>query len=202
MEVTYSEGFYKSLKKMFNRFSWYYRLWELFRYDIPRFFKNIFVFRKALWSFTWYNGESSLNMFKTGIIETERKTRKQGLEIESSRMKKVDKMKRAIYLMDCFVNDNFIDLAEKELGLDVKHGDFFGDKKGEQLSDQDQVNNGKIFDLSRKLDTEYWTELWQIIKGQEDSIFKIPERLNLSWEERNDYWDDQFDGSGLRGWWD
>ena len=32
-----------------------YRYWDIIRYDIPNFFRNIKRFRKGLWHFRWYD---------------------------------------------------------------------------------------------------------------------------------------------------
>lgn len=51
--------------------------------------------------------------------------------------------------------------------------------------------NRKFFKRVTELEEEEWVELWTIIKGQDYSTF-----------DKEKEFDDQFDGSGIRGWWD
>jgi hypothetical protein len=43
----------------------------------------------------------------------------------------------------------------------------------------------------REIEEEEWIELWDIMKGQDSSVYF-----------KGGKWDDIFDGSGMRGWWD
>jgi hypothetical protein len=124
---------------------------------------------------------------------------KYGLEVEHSKSKKVMKMWRAAKLMEHFIEDNFIELAEKELGeLIINRFEFepVPDKPGySRLVDNDtpeeKDHNDKIFKRAREIEELMWSELWDILKGQDYK--KFSDEID---------WDKQFDGSGLRGWWD
>lgn len=195
MQVVATDSFFKSLKKMMRNNTWYVKLYDTFRYDIPGFVRNIIRFRKELWRFRNWDSGYNLEIFKRSLEITARYMELYGLEIESSRNKKVAKMKRAIELLNNTVEDNFIEQAEKELGIEVVT-DFYFEKQedgtyrmGDNETEEERKNNRKIFDRAGEIEEQQWKELWEIFKGQG----KCPDGTE---------WDDWYDGSGLRGWWD
>ena len=94
---------------------------------------------------------------------------KKGHEVDHSRLKKVDKMKRAIDLLDYHINDTFYELAEIELGLKYTYKgilfekidgkDLFKMKNKTPLTKIEKENNKKIRDLSIVLEQKTWDEL-------------------------------------------
>ena len=113
-------------------------------------------------------------------------------------------MNRTIYLLDCFIEENFYEVAEKELGLTRVVNFKFEpcvDRPGSSYmvdlcTDEEQVNNNLIREHAKKLEKEYWNELWTLIKGQDSDKFQF--NIDNHDEEFNKW----FDGSGIRGWWD
>ena len=202
MEVKFKNTFFESFKRMINRERWHWKLWDLFRYDIPRFFRNLWLFRKNLWNHTWYNGDSSvLPWVKTAVDDMAWRIEKHGHEIEESRMKKVVKMRRLSYLIDVCVKDEFIDEAEKELGFKYVYYPFefeevLGNDKVYTLKQnetpEDKENNSKLLNRSHEIQKEYWEELCAIIKGPDYDVMRASD----------EDWDKLYDGSDLRAWWD
>ena len=202
MEIRFKNTFFESFKRMINRERWYWKLWDLFRYDIPRFFHNLWLFRKNLWNHTWYNGDSSvLPWVKTAVDDMAWRIEKHGHEIEESRMKKVAKMRRLSYLIDVCVKDEFIDEAEKELGFKYVYYPFefeevLGNDKVYTLKQnetpEDKENNSKLLNRSHEIQKEYWEEICAIIKGPDYDAMRASE----------EDWDKLYDGSDLRAWWD
>ena len=212
METRFGDTFIKSLKRMSNRERWYWKTWDLFRYEIPRFFRNLWLFRKNLWNHTWYNGDGSvLPWVKTAVDDMAWRIEKHGNEIEESRMKKVSKMRRLSYLIDVCVKDEFIEEAEKELGINYFYGNFEFEEiegrtydnplgeKNEKLytlkqneTTKQKENNLKILTRSHQIQKEYWEELCAIIKGPDYDAIR----------DSGEDWDEQLDGSDLRAWWD
>jgi len=200
MEMQTTDLFFNSFKKMISRERWYWKTWDFLRYDTPRFLKNLWLFRKDLYNYHWYSGQHTVLPFmKTTLMDMAAKIDKYGLEVEHSKSKKVMKMWRAAKLMEHFIEDNFIELAEKELGeLIINRFEFepVPDKPGySRLVDNDtpeeKDHNDKIFKRAREIEELMWSELWDILKGQDYK--KFSDEID---------WDKQFDGSGLRGWWD
>lgn len=202
MKIEFKDTFFESFKRMINRERWYRKLWDLFRYDTPRFFRNLWLFRKNLWNHTWYNGDSSvLPWVKTAVDDMAWRIEKYGHEVDESRLKKVAKMRRLSYLIDVCVKDEFIDEAEKELGFKYVYYPFefeevLGNDKVYTLKQnetpEDKENNSKLLNRSHEIQKEYWEEICSIIKGPDYDAMRASE----------EDWDKLYDGSDLRAWWD
>jgi len=199
MEIKFKDSFGKSIERLVRHNSWWYKTYELFRYDLPRFFKNIWKFRKGLWNHYWFDHHGTLKLLKIALIDISNNVEKYGNEIDETRLKKVAAMRRAIELIKNYNEDNYIDMAEKELGELIMHDWEFEpvpDKPGySQLVDKDtpeeKEHNRKVFERAREIGEEEWSELFVILKGQDYTKFN-----------KDVDWNKQFDGSGLRGWWD
>lgn len=210
METNFAPTFWDSLKRMVNRQKWYWKTWDFLRYDMPRFFRNLWMFRKDLYNYRWYSGQNAVLPFmKTALKDMAAKIDERGLEIEHSKSKKLDKMRRATYLMERFIEDDFIELAEKELGELVCYGFEFEpvpDKPGysrivDKETPEEKEHNSNVFARTREIQEQMWTELWTIIKGQDYSDFeKI--KGDADWKQQDELYRNWFDGSDLRGWWD
>jgi hypothetical protein len=199
MEIKFADSFGDSLKTMIRHNTWWYKTYDLFRYDLPRFFKNIWRFRKPLWNHYWFDYNGSLEFMETSYTNMVDNIEKRGNEIDKTRLKKVQAMRRAIEILKNCREDNYLAMAEKELG-DLIFNDWefedVPDKPGfSQLvdndTDEERVHNRKIFDRSNEIQEKEWSELFVILKGQDYTKF-----------DKEIDWNEQFDGSGLRGWWD
>ena len=177
------------------------KIWDFFRYDLPNFFRNLWLFRKNLWNHRWYGGESSiLPWVKTAVDDMSWKLEKYGNEVEIPRMKKVEKMKRLSYLIDICVNDKFIDIAESELGEFTFNPFLFESILSEdgwvELKDnetpEEKERNDKIIQRCKEIEKEYWNELISILKGPDYEEF----------DNSTKEWDEWYDGTDLRNWWD
>jgi hypothetical protein len=199
MEVKFADSFGKSIKALISHNTWLYKTYHLFCYDLPRFFKNIWRFRSALWNHYWFDYGSTLEFMEISLINMSDNVEKRGLEIDKTRLKKVQSMRRAIEILKNCREDNYIDMAEKELG-DLIFNDWefedIPDKPGfsklvDNLTLEEETHNRKVFDRSKEIQEKEWSELFVILKGQDYTKF-----------DENIDWNEQFDGSGLRGWWD
>jgi hypothetical protein len=199
METQFADSFGDSLKTMIRHNTWWYKTYELFRYDLPRFFKNIWRFRKPLWNHYWWDHHGSLTFLEVTFTHMSNNVEKHGNEIDETRLKKVAAMRRVVELIKNYNEDNYIDMAENELGSLILHDWEFEpvpDKPGySQLVDKDTTeekeHNRKVFERSREIQEQEWDELFVILKGQDYTKF-----------DKDIDWNKQFDGSGLRGWWD
>jgi len=202
MKTNFTDTFFESFERMINRQRWYWKTYDLFRYDLPNFFRNLWLFRKNLWNHTWYNGDGSiLPWVKTAVDDMTWKIETRGHEVDESRMKKVAKMKRLSYLIDVCVHDKFIEEAEKELGIEmILHPWEFVSAEGHEgsyeLLDKDtpeeKEHNHKILERSHQIQKEYWEELCYIIKGPDYDTIR---------ESGEDFYE-KLDGTDIRGWWD
>ncbi len=110
METNFAPTFFDSVKRMVNRQRWYWKTWDFLRYDMPRFFRNLWMFRKDLYNYRWYSGQNAVLPFmKTSLVDMAAKIDERGIEVEHSKSKKLDKMRRAAYLMERFIEDDFLD---------------------------------------------------------------------------------------------
>lgn len=209
MKVAFADSFLESLEKLAWHESKPYKFYSFFRYDTPRFLKNVWLFRKALYNYYWFDQHGVLKFMETGFDDMAANSEKRGYEIRESKEKKIEKMRRAAQLIRNYNEDNYIDQAEEKLGKLVLHEWEFEpslDHPGSyQLIDKDtpeeKEHNSKVFALAREIGEAEWTELIEILRGQDYSKFKTePDESDpdKSW----DYWQSQFDGSGLRSWWD
>jgi len=191
MKVEASDTFFESLERL----AWYdtklWKVWEFIKITIPRFFKNIWRFRKELASHEWWDYRYTLEMLYRSLVIMESKMH-DGMEIRETRDKKVEKMQRAIQLLKHKLDDDYTARIEAELGKLILHDWEFEELENgnHRLIDNDtpaeRKHNRMIFKEAHKLEDKEWIELWNILKGTKYSKT----------------WGDAFDGTDMRGWWD
>lgn len=215
MEIKFANTFEKSLKKLIRQNTWWYKTYSLFRYDIPRFFKNTWKFRKALWNHYWFDHHGTLRFMEIGIRDMAEKIEKYGIEVDKPRLKKVAAMRRAADLIRNYNEDLYLDMAEAELGeINYKKPLFEKDEKNPDyylMVDNDtpdeKEHKSKVYARTREIEESEWNELWTIIKGQDMEEFrdfykKVKSGEANDFEKEQGEWDNWFDGSGMKGWWD
>ena len=207
MKIQFADTFTDSLRTLIRHQTWWYKTYSLFRHDLPRFFKNIWKFRKGLWNHYWFDHHGTLKFLEIGLTDMADRIEKDGMEVDSSRLKKVTKMRRAVELIKNYNESNYIDMAEKELGnLISRDWEFedIEDKPGfsrllDNDTEEEKVHNRKVFNRATEIEEKEWKELFEILKGQSHSEYLM--FLDKS-EDKKSAWDIWFDGSDLRGWWD
>jgi hypothetical protein len=193
------EDFYYSVK---------YRGNEIFDFifkDLPQIIKNFWTFRKVISGYRWYGGHYSIfPILEVAIKDMALNTKEKGFVIDEVRLKRVAKMKRLAKLLNDINEDKFIGYAEGELGelifreWDWQETNITTDESNENFyqlieteTPEEQEHNRKVFDRARKIEEEAWNEIWTILKGQDCTEFN----QDIDWKK-------QFDGTGIRGWWD
>ena len=166
--------------------------------SVKLFVKNSWHFRKELSSY--YPWQYDLKFLKKTIETTRDVMIKYGNEEPISKNKRIGAMNRTIYLLDRFIKEDFSDEAEEELDLKRIGNYYFKKIEGSEnytmendCTDEEKKINGIIFNRSIEIEREYWDELWNLIKGQD--------RYENKFQSDQEF-DDWFDGSGIRGWWD
>ena len=192
MKVETSESFFESLERL----AWYdtklWKVWEFIKITIPRFFKNIWRFRKELAQHEWWDYRYTLEMLYRSLSIMVVKLEKDGIEVDSSRDKKVASIKRALELLKHKLDDDYTERIEAEYGELILHDWEFEDLGDgtSRLIDNDtpaeRKHNRMVFKEAHKLEDKEWIELWNILKGTKYSKT----------------WGDAFDGTDMRGWWD
>jgi hypothetical protein len=150
-------------------FSYYTRnIWVFIRWDIPRFFKNVWRFRKELTRFAGWDWYYSLSMLRKSLMIQEESMRKDSNEYEPTLKLKLYYMRRSIYLMDCILGDNFHDMAEERLGYKTAFKEFklesIEGSTSKRLvwadeTDEEREKNNNIFMESSKIEKETWKRL-------------------------------------------
>jgi len=210
MKIGFADSFGDSIKTLIRHNTWWYKTYSTIRYDIPSFLKNIYRFRKMLWNHRWWDYRYTLEALQTSLEIMEKKMH-DGMEVRESRDKKIAKMQRAIQILKNINDDKYTEMAEDELGPLVMYDWEFvecEDRPGySQLVDKESSaekrHNRKVFNLARKLESTEWKELWQIFEGQDIRGYKkISKSLTPEEHKNRDVWNEWFDGSDMRGWWD
>jgi len=211
MEVNFADSFTKSLKRLVWHQHPVYKFYEFFRYKLPMFFENLWFFRKELWEFRSWDYGFNLMMLRRSLEKTVNTIEYYGHEIDESRMKKVQKMKRVIELLNHVRSDSYTEMAEKELG-EVRHIDWefeeVPDNPGymrliDNESQQDTEHNRKVYNRADEIEKQEWKEIWRILEGQEhEDYVKLLESASEEDRRKTDLWYKWFDGSGMKHWWD
>lgn len=211
MKVTFADSFGKSIKRLIWHQHPVYKFYEFFRYKLPMFFENLWFFRKELWNFRSWDYSFNLSLLSRSLEKTVNTIEYYGHEVDESRMKKVQKMKRVIELLNHIRSDSYIEMAEKELG-EIKNVDW----KFEQIAEspghmrlvdnenpEDVEHNRKVYNRADKIEAEEWKEIWKILEGQDHGEYvKLMESTSEEDKRKTDLWYKWFDGSGMKHWWD
>jgi hypothetical protein len=218
MKVNITDTFTKSLKKLIMKQSWWYKIYSILRWEVWTFLSNIWKFRKELWEFRWWDYHFTLQMMRRSFTIME-KGMHDGLEVRVSRDKKIKQMGRLIELLDNKIEDRYVELAEKELGYEIVFKGFEFEEvdtlnsNGEKLyqmvdneTDEENKLNKAIYDRSREIEEVQWKEIWRILEGQDiddysNQMLDVIQPKETENSKEKD-WNDWFDGTGLRGWWD
>ncbi len=114
--------------------------------------------------------------------------KERGMEVSETREPKVKAMARALELLKHKLDDDYVERAEAELGP-LSDWEWETDENG-VLIDRDtpeqKKHNRAVFKLAIDTENKEWKELWEILKGS-----KYSKSYN-----------DKFDGTDMRGWWD
>ena len=122
---------------MSYKYTWFDRTRRFIFREIPNFFINIYKFRKALWRHHWWDYSGTLHFIEIGVNDIAKNLENKGLEVDHSRMKKVDKMKRLVEILRNKREDRYFDIVEKEMNLNFKvtfENNFDKEKKIKFLS--------------------------------------------------------------------
>ena len=151
-------------------------IWDFLFFHLPRFIKNFWKFKGVLYNHYPYDYHSTLCFLQVALKDISDYCEKYGYEIEVPRIKKVKKMRRAVKIIENINEDKYQELAETKLGI--------------EYSDDSEANR-LIIEKAIALEIDEWNELMGILKGQDYSKF-----------DRDTDFYEQFDGSGLKTWWD
>ena len=208
MKVEFKKTFFESVEKVIWYDSKLFKVWDTITRGIPRFITNVYKFRKELYDHAWWDYRYTLEMLHRSLVIMESKMH-DGMEIRETRDKKVQKMQRAIQLLKSKIDDDYADRAQLELGeIAWRPFEFEETEDGNyKMIDNDTAaekkHMTKVFAYARKIEEAEWKELWKIFEGQDYKDYqKITKKLTPKEMQDMNVWNDWFDGSDLRGWWD
>jgi len=161
------------------------------------FIKNIWLFRKALTDFYWWDYSALIQFMNIGLNEMTSGIENKGSETHTTKSKKILKMRRACEILQNHIDDNYREMAENILGKSLDYELKFirlEDNPGlfsveDGLTEEQRNHNLNVFLKSHELEIKEWKEFCDIIKGQDDF-------------SEEDNCEEKFDGSGLKNWWD
>jgi hypothetical protein len=108
-------------------------------------------------------------------------------------MSKVQAIQEAIDLIDNILEDDYISVAERELGVEF-------------IDTTDAKEAMKVINRSTELADKDWKRLWRILEGQNHTEYvMLLDRHNIQsqfQDKHDDLWAQWFDGTGMKGWWD
>jgi len=208
MKIMFNNSFFQSLKTISRHETWWYSTYEAIRYKIPMFLKNIWFFRKNLWEFRGWDYSFNLSLFAKSLEKTSQ-VLENGHEVKITRLKKVEKIQRVIKIINDMRESTYIQRAENELGELILHDwEFETIENGynqiiDKESPEEKEHNRRIYERAREIEQEDFNELWDILKGQNYDEFHSTFK-DLSEEEKmkHDHWENWFNGSGIKNWWD
>lgn len=192
MKVHVTDTFTKSLKKLIWHQHWLYKTYATFRYDIPLFIKNIWRFRKELYSHQWWDYRFTLQMLHRSLTIMEEGMSSKGFEVSETRDPKVQSMRRALELLKHKLDDDYLDRVESELGELIMHDwEFEPVENGnvrlvDKETEEENAHNRLVIETARELEEVEWKELWEIFKGT---------KLSKKYGKK-------YDGTDMRAWWD
>lgn len=160
--------------------------------ELPNFIKNVWIFRKSLTNFCWYNFDGTLMFIKDSLDHSIPLYETRGYEIESSLNLKIYKMKRLQWLLQVKEDHSYMELAEKEIGNLYKEPFIFRKIEGDDdyyelvsnLTPEQDEHNTKIYQRGHEIEEQHWNEIMKILKGNTIIDYKR-----------------DFDGNGIRNWW-
>jgi len=209
MDMIIADTFLPSLKRMINRQRWYWKLYDAIRYDTPRFVRAFWRYRNDMWNDRPWDAMGSMRFVRTHLNHLANYLEKYSNEVEESLNKKIAKIRRAVELLDHYIEDKYIDLAEERLGKTVTVNFKLLPRDKDSLrelkftnTEQEELDNKEIFALSSEIEEKEWFELFEILRGQDIELYrKDIEKLSQEDKNNKDHWNKWYDGSGLKGWW-
>lgn len=138
---------------------------------IKNYLRNCLRFRKELTEFKDFDYSYNLKLFKKSLEFTRNFLRDRGHEVEEDRLPKIYTMNRIIYLLECFENDVFMELAENQLGYEYTYHFHFEERPDgnyEFISDNNkrqEDKNNALLRLSVEIEDKMWKELWKLLEN-------------------------------------
>ena len=163
MEVKAKNSFFQSLKRLTWESSLIYRTYNTIVKQLPEFFKNVWRFRRELWSHRWWDHSFTLMILRKSVEIQANGMETKGYEVKESSDKKIVKMRRLCQIIDNIVDSNYIMMAEEIHGqINYKPLRFIetGNEDFYMLADDDtpeeKDHQRKVYKEAHRLEQKEW----------------------------------------------
>ena len=202
-------SFWKRVSQWFSRKLYAVKLW----YHTKRLYlKNLVLFNKMAKNYYPWDYRSQVDLFVFGL-ETLANWMEHGNEVDWSRNKKIAAIRELIDLLkngyDNGVSDEYFGVGEENV---ITHVTEYEDGSiGFKTIDEEsrkikEESNNRYQEELKKAREAFYNRVFYLIRGQKLGEQFDKQRENETLEEYYKRWDkykeENFDGSGIEGWWD
>lgn len=211
MSIAFSQkerNFWKRISLWFST-KWYFV--EMWYHTKKRYFKNIILFNKIAKNYYPWDYQSQIELFAFGL-EHLANCMEHGIEIDWSRKKKVAAIRELVDLLkkgyEDEVSDKYLGLGEDDVITHVteyEDGSIGFETKDEESQKIKKASTERYEKELKKARDAYYDRIFYLIRGQklQEQFEKRRDDENL--EQYYKRWDkfkeENFDGSGIEGWW-
>ena len=131
--------------------------------NLIRFFKNIYTFRKDLWSHTDYDSMDSLSMFNTSLKNLSKHMHKagnQGFHFNKRR----SALDKTISLIDKVLNHEYLDTSK------IEKTNFYDGETSFSRKESVTVNFSELLKKSTEEEDRDWSRIVTLLKSRQFGI--------------------------------
>lgn len=181
-------------------------------YAVKLYFQNLLLFNKVAKNYYPWDYQSQVDLFAFGL-ERLAKCIENGHEVEWSSNKKVAAIRELVDLLksgyEDEVDDKYLGVGQDNVVTHVKEyedGSIGFETIDEESKKIQEASHKKYTEELKKARKAYYDRVFYLIKGQDLGKQFGEKRDDENLEEYNKRWDkfnkENFDGSGIEGWWD
>jgi hypothetical protein len=195
---------------------WFSRKWyfvEMWYHEKMRYIKNIILFNKMAKNYYPWDYQSQIDLFVFGLETLANYMEKRGHEVDWSRNKKVAAIRELVHLLkngyENGVDGEYLGKGEENV---ITHVTEYEDgSTGFEVIDEEskkikEESSKRYQEELKKARKAYFDRVFYLIKGQDLGEQFGSQRDDENLEEFYKRWDkfyeENFDGSGIQGWWD
>jgi hypothetical protein len=167
MEIKLTDTFFKSFKKFVNSFNpWRFAYWQHKWHDLQNAVWALRKYFKIVTKMVPWDYSSVLKMMKFQINILADNIEKHGMEVDETRLPKVEKMRRFIELADNKLEDNYAERCGFDHDYEFekcKDNEYLRELKTTETAEQKKKNT-KALKEGRKLEEKEWNEMFELLK--------------------------------------
>ena len=202
-------NFWQKVSLWFSR-KWYFV--EMWYHEKKRYFKNLVLFNKIAKDYYPWDYQSQVDLFAFGL-EHLANWMEHGNEVDWSRNKKVSAIRELVDLLkkgyEDEVSDKYLCLGNDDVITHVteyEDGSIGFETKDEDSQKIQEASSKRYQEELKKARKAYYNRVFYLIKGQDLGEQFGEKRDDENLEQFYKRWDkfneENFDGSGIEGWWD